>query len=314
MSRFSAVILTTFLACGGVVGGDAGPDSSADVAAHDADTADADSDASVDVASDAPADTDATPLPSDGGIASISGLVLWLDAEKAVTHNSQGQVTVWADQSGNGNDAKQSSVASEPTFVASAIGGLPALHFTEGTTTGSQLVITDSTTLRWGTGDFLIEVVARFDNQPAGVDTGIGSFFFKPGALYGIILAGNRLPGGNPPSTVGLMARIDMQVPGNGNQVDVTTTYNDGVARNYAFRRAGTTLDLRVNGASVASMTQVGTIDVSAAGINVYLGADDTDTFARLDGDIAEIVAVKGTTSTQDLVTIESTLKAKYGL
>jgi len=61
-------------------------------------------------------------------------------------------------------------------------------------------------------------------------------------------------------------------------------------------------------------MTQVGTIDVSAAGVNVYVGADDTDTIARLDGDIAEIVAVRGPTSAQDLVTIESSLEAKYGL
>jgi hypothetical protein len=58
-----------------------------------------------------------------------NGLVLWLKADKGVSTNSDGTVSAWADQSGNGNNAVQSSSAAAPSLVIDAKTGRPALQF-----------------------------------------------------------------------------------------------------------------------------------------------------------------------------------------
>jgi hypothetical protein len=57
------------------------------------------------------------------------GLQLWLDAGQGVT-DSNGRVSAWADQSGNGNDLA-SRPGMEPTLAPSVpeLGGLPAIQF-----------------------------------------------------------------------------------------------------------------------------------------------------------------------------------------
>ena len=57
-----------------------------------------------------------------------ANLITWLRADAGVTYNS-GQVSLWADQSGNGNNAGQATSADQPTLSTGAINGLPALSF-----------------------------------------------------------------------------------------------------------------------------------------------------------------------------------------
>jgi hypothetical protein len=59
----------------------------------------------------------------------LTNLVIWLKADKGVTANGSGNVSAWADQSGNGNNASQSSSGNQPLLVSSEINGLPALEF-----------------------------------------------------------------------------------------------------------------------------------------------------------------------------------------
>jgi hypothetical protein len=56
----------------------------------------------------------------------LSGLSLWLKADAGVTL-SGANVTAWADQSGNGNNATSPAIA--PTFVSSSINSKPAISF-----------------------------------------------------------------------------------------------------------------------------------------------------------------------------------------
>lgn len=58
---------------------------------------------------------------------SRTGLITWLKADNGTSLSST-NVTSWKDMSGT-NDASQSTSASQPTFVSSAINGLPALSF-----------------------------------------------------------------------------------------------------------------------------------------------------------------------------------------
>lgn len=58
-------------------------------------------------------------------------LQLWLKSDTGVTYDSNG-VELWADQSGNDNNAKQSDVLEvdiRPAFVAHGLGGKPVLRF-----------------------------------------------------------------------------------------------------------------------------------------------------------------------------------------
>jgi autotransporter-associated beta strand protein len=54
---------------------------------------------------------------------------LWLHAGAGLTTNATGNVSVWADQSGNGRNATQGTAGAQPVWVASAANGLPALRF-----------------------------------------------------------------------------------------------------------------------------------------------------------------------------------------
>jgi len=58
----------------------------------------------------------------------IPGLMLWLRADLGVTLNS-GNVSAWADQSGQGNNATQGTGADQPPLVSSGIGGQASLSF-----------------------------------------------------------------------------------------------------------------------------------------------------------------------------------------
>lgn len=61
-----------------------------------------------------------------------SGLRLWLQADVGVTSGQNNQVSVWADQSGLGNDASQTTGTAQPAISPNSISGLPAIHFSGG--------------------------------------------------------------------------------------------------------------------------------------------------------------------------------------
>jgi hypothetical protein len=294
----------------GLADGSTGQDASAD---HDASAADTGMDAG---ASDGP-----VSVESGGGDGSnaypgaVAGLVLWLDASKGVTQSANA-VSAWADQTSYHNDASQPTAAEQPTLTAAAIGGMPALHFAKGagaTTPGDMLTIQDSASLQWGTGDFYVVVVASFDNTLAdGEEEGVG-------ALYVKATTASNIPG--PFLTANIIGAITTSQTGLGFSTSVTpgdwvttsTPYNDSTARSYAMQRVGLTLDLRVDGTSVGTSTSDGN-DVSTPGTPVSVGGTTNGQGIRLDGDIAEILAVKGTLATSDRTGIESYLKMKYGL
>jgi hypothetical protein len=265
--------------------------------AFDGSSIDTGSDTSSDDAADASSDSALFDGSLDGGVKSLGGLALWLEASMGVTKNNQNQVSVWADQSGNGNDAKQNTMSQQPTYGASVINSLPAIHFTAMNKTVMQIV--DAATLQWGTGDFLVEVVARYDNAAMSY----GMLYWKANGT-GVAVASNDLLA----MTTGFSAGVDIN-----DLVGVNASYNDNTPRNYGFRRTGTTLELRVQGAVGSSKTEDGGIDVSAASTNVAIGDTVFGNYA-LDGDIAEIVAVKGSISMQDLGALEAYFKSKYNL
>jgi hypothetical protein len=321
--------VTLVVHCGGgdTTQNDAGEDGGTDATVNDAAnkdatskdsttdvvTSDVSSDVNGDVSSDAPSDapTDAQADALDGGwtVTSITGLVLWLDANKGVT-TSGSSISAWADQSGQSNDA--ASGTATPTLVSSSINSLPAAHFVS--SSAQYVTITDATTLQWGTGDYYVAVVAKFDNNPdGGITTGIGALYTKLGSGSGALFFANdynyalSIDGGTTDVTAGLSSLEDPST-----EVQYAASYNDGSPRLYAVMRASGTETLRVNASQVASSTS--SVDVTESGFNVEIGLMSSLPAAALDGDIAEVIAVKGTLSSTDLTNVESYLTTKYGL
>jgi hypothetical protein len=276
------------------------------------------SDGAIDSARDAQA-RDAAPVDSgvDSGPFSpavIPGLVLWLDANQGVAADAGG-VSLWRDQSGFHNDASQSMASIQPTFRAAAINGLPGVHFDAtagGATVGNELSVADAPSLQWGTGDFYLLVVGRSDNTfDAGLEAGIGTLFHKTADpdLTGVVLTANIINGlSSTGDLTGLACSTSSTV-----YVSVNTPYNDGVPHAFAMQRAGQTLDLRVDGASVGTTTATPT-DVSAIGSVVSIGGDFDAQGIRLDGDIAEMIAVEGTLAVTERTALESYVLRKYAL
>jgi hypothetical protein len=233
--------------------------------------------------------------------------VLWLDAAKGITQ--VGGVTVWADQSPDGNNATGGTNAL-PGYVTSDINGLPGLRFTG----GSYLSVGDSASLRFGTGDFLVEVVASWTNTPiADLTTGYGLIFSKQvdstAPYYGVGMFANY-PAPSPNTALGV------QTNDVGYVLSASTGLNDGNARLVAIQRVGSTVSVRINGAMQAMRTTSSADDCDATGFPLYIGAQPRPgtNIQQLTGDIAEIVAVKGTTSASDLQSLEAYLTSKYKL
>ena len=59
----------------------------------------------------------------------LEDLEMWLEADAGVTYDEEGEVSDWADQSGNGYDAAQSKADNMPTFVPHTIGRKPVIRF-----------------------------------------------------------------------------------------------------------------------------------------------------------------------------------------
>jgi hypothetical protein len=329
MKKSFAYVLV-LCACGGTGdttipdGSDNDGGSNGDVATNDVTTQDVTSNDVVTndvVVQDAPIDV------NNFNPANVNGLVLWLEADVSssitlVTPDAGPQkITKWADQTIHHNDAAGllQFFGRNPSVKSSAINKLPAVHFDQqgaNVNTGQMLTVLDNvdTSLEWGTGDFFVAVVGDFDNNPSnGQSLGVGLFYSKAifnginSAPVGLYLYGN-LPSSSVNPTVGMIFSTSNTA---NDFVTTSTAYNNGNPHMFAIRRRGANLDLLVDSASVASSTGNG-VDVSAAKTSVRIGADGDANLFRLDGDIGEMLAVKGVLSQSDEQGLVSYLKTKW--
>lgn len=94
----------------------------------------------------AQADAYVTFAASESSVPS-GGLSVWLKADTGVTADGSGKVSVWADQTPNGNNANQTNTGNQPTLVTTRtdLNGKPVIRF-DGST--SYLDITDSPSIK----------------------------------------------------------------------------------------------------------------------------------------------------------------------
>jgi hypothetical protein len=271
--------------------------------------------------------SDGTITFDGGGFnpATVSGLVLWLEADVGASLVQQNnRITQWKDQTTHANNANGNTNSTtqnrNPMLKKGQINGVDAVHFDKGQTNGpaNMLVVTDNQdkSLQWGTGDFYVAIVGEFDNDPndsSGSSFAVGNFFSKNMAnqqtFTGVAFYGN-LPTSQNTQTAGLLF---MTSNGLNDFAYTATAYNNDKPHVFAIRRQGSAVDLYVDGASINSATATTNIDVSNASFPVRIGADGDANLLRLDGDIGEIYAVEGALSSSDQTNIQAYLKKKWG-
>ena len=109
----------------------------------------------------------------------LANLKLWLKADAGITLNGS-NVSAWADQSGNNNNASQSVAIRQPVFVANSQNGLPAIVF-DGS---DDFMITSAIELsgKVYTGYYVFKYIAPIANSDLLVFT--TSNYTESGSIY----------------------------------------------------------------------------------------------------------------------------------
>jgi len=71
----------------------------------------------------------AITTPASGATLPTTGLKLWLRGDFGVVNDVNNLVSAWTDESGNSNNATQTTAGLQPTFVSNAMNAKPVLHF-----------------------------------------------------------------------------------------------------------------------------------------------------------------------------------------
>jgi hypothetical protein len=241
-------------------------------------------------------------------VVEIPGLVLWLMGDKGVVANGN-NVASWADQSGKGNNANQTTVSLQPLLVPSALNGHSVVRFGSNGALNA-LEVADAVTLQWGADDFTIEMVLRYTNTSTNTVM-YAKQLANPAPYPGASLWGNQVFAGSGTFAAQVEYQDGYFAPSS------TAGLNDGTPRLYGGRRTGgTNLAARVNGVAVGAQVTPTVVNVSEVGIPVSFGlivANGVDT-EQLDGDSAEVAAIHGTLAASDLACLESYLITKYAL
>jgi hypothetical protein len=235
--------------------------------------------------------TAAEPIP----LPALTNLRLWLRADKGVTETA-GAVSAWGDQSGNFNNAQQSTAAQRPLLVANAANGSPVLRF-DGL--DDSLVAAHSPTLAI-TGDISSFFVVKFDdfetfravwaktngNLPAPTD-----FYTLPGSGIPRVFRGNGAAGLGNVDAAGAPLAGEFAIVG--------------------FDMTATTLRHFLNGAENGTGEITATIGDTGAPLHIGTRGDQ---FTRMKGDIAEIIIYDAALSEEDRATVASYLGTRYGI
>ncbi|MEQ8904128.1 T9SS type A sorting domain-containing protein [Ekhidna sp.] len=226
------------------------------------------------------------PVASPGG----TGNTLWLKADAGVTVSGS-EVTAWADQSGNGNDA--APVTTGPTRLTSHFNLNPAFDFTSESLTGAAGFNTQEYFIVLAPDNSLTS--ASDDEMPLGFDTGSSAglaFGAHDGTLTNEVITH---------STSGGYAS---------GQESAVTTYSDLIVINARNNAGATDQDIIVNGTALTVNTN-GTFANFSGNYSIGDNINRDDAF---NGKIAEVLSFSSRQTAADRRDIESYLAIKYGI
>jgi hypothetical protein len=228
------------------------------------------------------------PLPRNG-------LVLWLRGDNGITLGSGTKITNWADSSGSGNTASQSTSSKEPTIVTGAINGLSAVAF-NGT---SDFLNIPSGMSNFSSGASIFAVV-----DPTSVTAGARILDFGNGTTSDNIYL-------DLPSSTG--ASLYTYAGSSGTSVTSSSAITTGQYQLLeAIDNGSGTATIYTNGIYGAQNTSMNTMN-NLTRADCFIGqASGTGSFFK--GNIAELIVFnRGVTATEQ-ATIEGYLSSKYQL
>jgi hypothetical protein len=224
-----------------------------------------------------------------------SGAALWLKADAGVTLNGS-TVSAWADQSGNGYNVSQATVASQPLFQTNQFNGQPALFF-DG---GDWLNNTVNSVVTSGTGRTVFIVARAKCNSTAMYyitfrrSTLLAAY--QSGASSNFIYSDGVNPGNNASAPANWFDTLKAKPT-------QLSFYNSGIAPNK--------LNLRMNQQSIA-VTQSGGVGTETGTTGFSVGRREDGSFFA-NGWIAEIIVYNSELNATDRTTVENYLATKYG-
>jgi hypothetical protein len=224
---------------------------------------------------------------------------LWLKADAGVTLAGS-NVTTWADQSGNNNNAI-ADTGEEPTFVSSFLNNKPAIRFNGN---GKVMEIADSYTL-----DFFktsVFIVLKY----LGQGTGNNIVYIKNAnagspedpAMYGLVAT---LFGGNLSFPLNVNSWVD-----NPTNVDI----KDSIPRIFSMTYGGSDILMYADGFEVGSGSIGGNISTSTGTLQIggynksFSGAE------YFNGDVAEIIMYNRAVTSTERQQVEAYLNTKYAI
>lgn len=223
----------------------------------------------------------------------VAAPVVWLKADNGVTANGSGQVSAWADASGNNHNGTQATAANQPTIVNGLLNYNPALDF-DGV---NDNLLMSATGLAAGTAARTAFAVARPEKTAFssvfsyGGATGTGNVTFTLAQSNGSAVTSRH---------TGLAG--DAVVPGyviNGPAVIQRGSYN------------GTQLQAQVNGGAVANNT----FAINTQLTQGYVGTDNFSPAGSVwDGKVGEVIFYNRLLSNTELQQVNTYLAIKYGI
>ena len=216
-----------------------------------------------------------------------ANLSCWLRADAGVTMNGSNYVSTWADQSGNGNNATQSTPSQQPLWESSVLNGYPILHFD-----GVQSVLQMTND---GVLDNPFTVFAVYTKEAAGSMSLLAEY---PNDLYSMSISG----------------RTDTTL------AIILSGWGDFTVDVPAYSAPSFVVDSFVNSSSSAAIwrngTQLGTFGFGLQGTQssgpLMIGYSPGDYW--LDGDLAEMIIYNTALSDTNRQAVEQYLLAKYNL
>ncbi len=231
---------------------------------------------------------------------------LWLKADGLSNLNDGDKVSVWPDNSGNGNNALQADINKQPDFRQNIFNGMPVLRFDgSGANTGDRLIIKDADNLDNSGGISIICVIkpTNIDGIPRAllskraaynVNDSYNQFFYTSNLLYNDI--------------AGPANRFNSHFAFSNDSLYIMELFFDGsklVSERSSFYYSGD-----FDAVSPANTT---TIPNNAS--DLYLGklggAADSST---LGGDYAELIIYRAALLTAQRIIVENYLSSKYDI
>ncbi|QIH37458.1 hypothetical protein G7A72_00920 [Flavobacterium sp. Sr18] len=219
--------------------------------------------------------------------------------------SGDGFLTIWYDQSGNGNNAIQNALLNQPKIITTGViersNGLPTVIFS-----GSQFLVVNSTVFNNDLTGCLVYNASGFNNR-----SGLARSWFNMNGIFG-----SEQPGGTTDFAYGIYN--NKFTAGNGpsdNSIAGNTTVNDNSIRLHSWTRNRTTgqINLYANGA-IDGTANLNTGTFSAA-TSVAIGANQTFASGQVfyNGYVSELILF-ATVLTNPRQTIEYKQGLYYGV